>query len=137
MTTQERVDPGRIAAVGCCFGAVSSWSWRARGRMSKRSSGFHPGLSSPRPHDSRNIAGQVLMCIGADDPIVPLEARAGFEQEMRDHGVDWQMNVYRGAKHRFTDPYAAAAGAPALEYNERVAARSWRAMLDLFAEALS
>ncbi len=47
------------------------------------------------------------------------------------------MNVYGGAKHRFTDPDAGAAGAPALEYNEQAAERSWRAMIDLFAEVLA
>ena len=99
--------------------------------------GFHPGLTSSRPQDSGNIAGRVLMCVGADDPIVPIEQRAAFEAEMRDGGVDWQMNVYGGAKHRFTDPQAAAAGAPAREYNEQAAERSWRAMIDLFNEVLA
>ena len=54
---------------------------------------------------------------------------------MRDGGV-WQMNVYGGAKHRFTDPQAGAAGVPALEYNEQAAERSWRADDDLFNEVL-
>lgn len=137
LLAQERVDAGRIAAVGYCFGAVVVMELARTGADLKAVVGFHPGLSSPRPQDSRNIAGQVLMCVGADDPIVPLEERAAFEREMREHGVDWQLNVYSGAKHRFTDPNAAAAGTPALEYNERAAERSWRAMLDLFGEALS
>ena len=34
------------------------------------------------------------MLIGADDPLVPPEARLAFEREMRDAKVDWQMNVY-------------------------------------------
>jgi len=48
--------------------------------------GFHPGLTSSRPQDSSNIVGQVLMCVGADDPIVPIEQRAAFEQELREAG---------------------------------------------------
>jgi hypothetical protein len=56
---------------------------------------------------------------------------------MRTAGVDWQMNLYGGAKHRFTDPNAAAGGVPGLEYNHRAAERSRRAMLDLFEEALA
>jgi len=134
---QERVDPARIAVVGYCFGAVVVLELARTGADVKAVVGFHPGLTSARPQDSANIAGQVLMCVGAEDPIVALEQRAVFEQEMRDYGVDWQMNVYSHAKHRFTDPNAAAARSPALEYNERAAERSWRAMLDLFKEALS
>jgi dienelactone hydrolase len=99
--------------------------------------GLHPGLASPRPADSRHIVGRVLMCVGADDPLAPLEDRVAFEAEMRAAGVDWEMNLYGGVKHRFTDPNAAAAGIPALEYNEQAAERSWRAMLDLFEETLS
>jgi dienelactone hydrolase len=74
--------------------------------------------------------------VGADDPLVPIDERASFQDEMRAAGVDWQMHLYGGAKHRFTDPNAAAAGVPGLEYNQPAAERSWRAMLDLFEETL-
>jgi hypothetical protein len=36
------------------------------------------------------------MCVGADDPIVPLAQRVAFEEEMRSAAVDWQMIVYGG-----------------------------------------
>lgn len=99
--------------------------------------GFHPGLTSSRPEDSRNVVGRVLMCVGADDPLVPIGDRVKFEEEMRAAGVDWQMHRYGGAQHRFTDPGAAAAGVPGLAYNPVAAERSWRAMLDLFEETLA
>jgi dienelactone hydrolase len=137
LLAQARVDPSRIAAVGYCYGAVVVMELARTGADIKAVVGFHPGLTSARPQDSGNIVGQVLMCVGADDPIVPIEQRAAFEQEMRDGGVQWQMNVYGGAKHRFTDPNAGAAGAPALEYNQPAAERSWRAMVDLFTHALA
>jgi dienelactone hydrolase len=134
---QERVDGTRIAAVGYCFGAVVVMELARTGADLKAIVGFHPGLTSSRPKDSPNIVGRVLMCVGADDPLVPIGDRVRFEEEMRDAGVDWQMNLYGGAKHRFTDPNAAAAGVPGLEYNRGAAERSWRAMLDLFEETLA
>lgn len=137
LLAQERVDRMRIAAVGYCYGAVVAMELARTGADIRAVVGFHPGLTSARPQDSACIVGQVLMCVGAEDPIVPAEQRASFEQEMRRAGVDWQMNVYSGAKHRFTDPQAGAAGAPALEYNEVAAERSWRAMTDLFDEVLA
>jgi dienelactone hydrolase len=133
---QERVDPTRVAAVGYCFGAVVVMELARTGADIKAVVGFHPGLTSSRPEDSRNIVGRVLMCVGADDPLVPIEERARFQDEMRAAGVEWQMNLYGGAKHRFTDPNAAAAGVPGLEYNQSAAKRSWRAMRDLFEETL-
>ena len=73
------------------------------------------------------------MCIGADDPIIPPEQRAAFEVEMRTAGVDWQMHLYGGAVHSFTNPDADGS-VPAIRYDEHADARSWQAMLDLFAE---
>ena len=134
---QERVDPTRVATVGYCFGVVVAMELARTGADIKAVVGFHPGLASPRPEDSRNVVGRVLMCVGADDPLAPLEARVAFEAEMRAAGVDWEMNLYGGVKHRFTDPNAAAAGIAALEYNQLAAERSWRAMLDLFDETLT
>jgi dienelactone hydrolase len=134
---QKRVDHTRIAAVGYCFGAVVVMELARTGADIKATVGFHPGLTSSRPEDSRNIVGRVLMCVGADDPLVPIGDRVSFEEEMRAAGVDWQMHLYGGAKHRFTDPDAAAAGVPGLEYNPLAAARSWQAMLELFEETLA
>lgn len=132
LLAQERVDATRVVALGYCFGAVVMMELARTGADVRAVVGFHPGLTSSRPQDSRNIVGQVLMCVGADDPLVPIEHRLAFEDEMRAAGVDWQMNVYGGARHRFTDPDAAKAGAPALAYNRPAAERSWRAMIDLF-----
>ena len=134
---QDRVDAARIAAVGYCFGAVVVMELARTGADIRSVVGFHPGLTSPRPEDSRNIIGTVLMCVGADDPLVPVEQRATFEEEMRSAGVDWQINVYGDAKHRFTDPNASAAGVPGLEYNRQAAERSWRAAVELLNETLA
>jgi dienelactone hydrolase len=135
LLTQERVDHSKIAAIGYCFGGVVVMELARTGADIKAVVGFHPGLTSTQPEDSRNIVGRVLMCVGADDPLVTLEQRDAFETEMRAAGVDWQLNVYGGAKHRFTDPNAAAAGNPALQYNPLAAERSWRAMLDHLRES--
>ena len=74
------------------------------------------------------------MCIGADDPLIPPEQRADFEDEMRAGDVDWRMNLYGGAVHSFTNPLADGAEMPAIKYDERADRRSWEAMLDLFRE---
>jgi dienelactone hydrolase len=132
---QSRVDPARVAAVGYCFGGSLVLDLARTGADLKAVVGFHPGLYDRRD-DSAAIVGAVLVCVGADDPIIPVEDRLAFEAEMRAAGVDWRMNVYGGAKHSFTNPHADALGVEALAYHEPSDRRSWQAMLDLFAEAL-
>jgi len=73
------------------------------------------------------------VCIGADDPVIPPDQRQAFEEEMRAAGVDWQMHLYGGAVHSFTNPTADGTN-PAIRYDRRAAERSWLAMQNLFAE---
>ncbi|MDH4074797.1 MAG: dienelactone hydrolase family protein, partial [Acidimicrobiia bacterium] len=87
-----------------------------------------------RPDDASAITGKVLVCIGAEDPLIPPQQRMDFEAEMRAGGVDWRMNLYGGAAHSFTNPDAGALGVPGIEYHELTNQRSWEAMLDLFRE---
>ena len=99
--------------------------------------GFHPGLNILRPGDSRHIRGKVLMCVGADDPVVPLQERIAFEEEMRTAGVDWRVIVYGGVQHSFTNPNADSLGRAGLKFDSSATQRSWRSMIDLFAEVFS
>ena len=108
-------------------------SWRAAGPTSRAVVGFHSGLVTRRPEDAANIKAAVLVCIGADDPLIPPDQRVAFEEEMRVGGVDWRMNLYGGAVHSFTNP-AADGTRPGIKYEAKADARSWRAMLDFFHE---
>jgi dienelactone hydrolase len=113
LLAQPRTDASKVAAVGYCFGGTLVLELARTGADVKAIVGFHPGLTTARPEDSANIAGTVLVCVGADDPLVPVEQRLAFEAEMRAAGVDWRMNLYGGAQHSFTHPRAHAAGSPA------------------------
>jgi len=137
LLARDEVDPNRVGALGYCFGSAVVMELARTGADLKAVVGFHPGLWSPRPEESRYIKGRVLMCVGADDPLATESDRASFESEMRAAGIDWQLNLYGGAKHRFTDPDAAAANNPALESNPRAAERSWQAMLNIFRQTIS
>jgi dienelactone hydrolase len=137
LTAQEGVDTGRLAAIGFCFGGTMSLELARDGAPLRVVVGFHPGLMSVRPEDSANIVASVLMCCGADDPIIPIEARNTFENEMRTANVaDWHVEVYGGVGHSFTNPAIDARGFPGFAYNERADRRSWQSMLQLFKERL-
>jgi len=132
-----RADPSRVAAVGYCFGGALVLELGRGGADVQAIVGFHPRLATRRPQDAVNIRGKVLVLVGTEDPFVSRQERLVFEDEMRAGGVDWQMNVYGGAKHSFTRPGVEQLGRdPGNEYDKLTDQRSWQAMLNLFDEVL-
>lgn len=136
LLSQPRVQPGRIAAVGYCFGGTMVLELARDGADLKAVIGVHPGLTPSRPQDSANIRGTVMICIGADDPIVPLNDRIAFEEEMRTAGIDWQMHVLGNAGHSFAHPRIDDLAIPGLSYDPRADRRAWRAVVGLLAEVV-
>jgi dienelactone hydrolase len=130
-------DPDRVAAIGYCYGATLALELGRAGADLKAIVGFHPGLRTIRPADAANIRGRVLMFVGADDPIIPVEHRIEFEQEMRDGNVDWQLHLYGGVMHSFTHPLASQAGVPGIAYDEAAATHAWSAMGALLRDAFA
>jgi dienelactone hydrolase len=128
------VDAGKLAAVGYCYGGAAVLELARSGADLACTVGFHSLLETKRPEDVRQIRGKVLVCIGADDPMVPPEQRLAFEHEMRAGKVDWRMYLFGNAVHGFANPNADRAKNPALAYDRLADERSFRAMCDLFDE---
>jgi dienelactone hydrolase len=139
LCARSEVDAARIAAIGYCFGGTMALELARSGADVRAIVGFHSGLGTRAPKaDARSIKGRVLVCIGADDPLIPSDQRAAFEQEMREGGVDWQMHLYGNTVHSFTNPEADKRNMPdRIRYNAASDARSWAAMQALFAETLA
>jgi dienelactone hydrolase len=136
LVAQPDVDASRVAAIGYCFGGQLVLELARSGAEIAATVAFHATLSADGDDDAKNIRGKVLACIGADDPLVPVDQRLAFEKEMRAGAVDWRLYVYGGAKHGFANPNAASTGSPALAYDARTHARSWNEMRALFAETI-
>lgn len=136
LLAQDRVDPARVAAIGYCFGGTMALELARGGADLAAVVGFHSGLGTGRPARAGEVKAAVLVCIGADDPMIPAEQRLEFEQEMRAAEVDWRMNIYGGAVHSFTNPKADLSGFPGVAYHQPTDERSWAAMLDFFDERL-
>ena len=134
LMSHELTDPKRIAAIGYCFGGTTVLELARSGAEIAGVVSFHGGLGSPTPGDARNTKARVLVLHGADDPTVPPKEVAGFEDEMRQGGVDWQLVAYGGAVHSFTDWNAGNDNSKGAAYNERADRRSWEAMQQFFAE---
>ncbi len=134
LLARPEVDPARVAATGYCFGGTFALELARSGAPLACVCGFHCGLSTTRPEDARNITGKILVCIGADDPLIPPEQRLAFEAEMRAAKLDWRLYLYGNAVHGFANPEAGRLGNPAVNYHAPTDQRSWRAMRDLFDE---
>ena len=138
LVARPEVDPARIAAIGFCFGGTMALELARGGADVKAVVGFHSGLGTAAPKtDAKAIKGRVLVCIGGDDPMIPGDQRLAFEAEMRDAGVDWQVNVYGNTVHSFTNQSAAKGNRPeAIRYSPEADKRSWQAMRHVFADTL-
>ncbi|HWZ39267.1 MAG TPA: dienelactone hydrolase family protein [Bradyrhizobium sp.] len=132
----EIVDPARMAAIGYCFGGTTALELARSGAPLRAVVTFHGGLASPRPADNSNIKAKLLICHGAADKLVPLTQLAGFADAMAATNVDWQVQIYGGAEHGFTNPEADDPEIPDHAYHAAADARSWAAMLSLFEEVL-
>ncbi len=123
-----RVDTSRIAAIGYCFGGMTVLEMARSGADLKGVVSFHGDLNTPNPEDAKNIKGKVLVLHGAEDPYVPAKDVQALEDEMRGAKVDWQVVLYGGAVHSFTNPSAGNDPSKGAAYNESADKRSWQAM---------
>ena len=135
LAAHRGVDPGRLAAIGYCLGGAAAIELGRDGAALAGIVGFHAGfIDSPPAEDDRRIAGRLLLCHGAEDPIVTTDQREAFLARMTTAGVDWQLHLYGGVGHSFTNPDIDAWNIPGFAYDATADARAWAAMLDLFAE---
>jgi dienelactone hydrolase len=100
-----QVDAAKIAAMGYCFGGLCVLELARSGADVRGVISIH-GLFVPGNMANEKIMAKVLCLHGHDDPMVPPEQVLAFEKEMTEAGVDWQVHVYGGTMHAFTNPVA-------------------------------
>lgn len=122
-------DKDRLCAVGYCFGGSGVLELARSGAPLRGTVCFH-GELTPSIHDPKGIGGKILVLTGASDPFIPLQQRTDFEAEMQAAGAQWEMIVYGGAKHGFTNPEADLAGMPGMAYDTAADRRSWQSMMN-------
>lgn len=122
-----------IAAIGYCFGGFVVLSMAQEGVDLRAVASFHGAFPAEKPAPG-SIKAKILICHGADDPLIKPEQIVQYQENLRSAGADWQFISYGGAKHSFTNPAADKVGMPAIGYNPAADRRSWQAMLSLFNE---
>jgi dienelactone hydrolase len=53
---------------------------------------------------AKNIKGRVLILHGAEDPVAPLPEVVALVEQLRAAKVNWQLELYSGTTHAFTNP---------------------------------
>jgi len=133
LSARPEVETSKIAAIGYCFGGTTALELAFSGAPIVAAVGFHSGLPPVTADDAKRTRAKILVCLGADDPWVPPEQRARFEADLKGTGVQWQIQLYGGVVHSFTNPRSDRLKDPKVaRYDEAANQASWMAMLHLF-----
>lgn len=124
----DLVDSRQLAAIGFCFGGTTVMELAYSGADIKGAVSFHGSLPIPSLGDIDRIKAGILVLHGYDDPFVSSERIALFQKSMKEARADWQLVVYGGAKHGFTNPDADKVHIDGIAYNEKAAFRAWNLM---------
>lgn len=131
----QRTDTGRVAAIGYCFGGTGVLELARAGTKLSGVVSFHGGLAAGEGMEAKsgNIPAKVLCLHGAIDPHVPPAEVEAFGKEMTAAGADWQLMMYGGAVHGFTQKMAGDDISKGAAYNAKADERSWENMQQFFA----
>jgi dienelactone hydrolase len=129
-----QTDPEKIAAIGYCFGGTGVLELARAGAKINGIVSFHGSLATPTPDDAKQIACEVLVLHGADDPFVPPAEVEAFHREMKAAEVNYEFVAYAGAVHAFTQKMAGDDPSKGAAYQAEADAKSWEAMKVFFAK---
>jgi dienelactone hydrolase len=101
---------GRRAAVGFCFGGGNVLELARDGAELAAAVSIHGDLKTVLAAKKGAITAHLLVTHGAPDPVAPKEQRDAFESEMDAAGAKWQMHVFSGILHAYTDQGADVPG---------------------------
>ena len=136
LSSLPQVDAARLGAIGFCFGGTSVLELARGGADLRCVVSFHGVLTTAAPAPAGAIKARILVCTGAEDPLVPDDQVTKFEDEMRAAKVaDWQVMGFGNTLHGFTNPEADGSIMASALYNESADRRSWAAMKSLFEES--
>jgi dienelactone hydrolase len=121
-----------VSAVGFCFGGGNVLELARTGARVNATVCLHGDLTTTAlPAAPGSIKSALLVLHGSADPAADKSQRDAFEAEMDAAKAKWQMLVFGGLLHSFSEAEANMPGVA--EYNEPAARQSYR-MLEQFVQ---
>lgn len=135
LKANPHVDGDKISAIGYCFGGSVALTMANSGADLDAVAAFHSGIELPIM-PGENLKAKILVCNGADDPMITPESVEAFKAALDSAGADYKYISYEGAKHAFTNKGATELGEKfeiPLEYQEKADQESWEELKALLA----
>lgn len=124
-----RVDTGKIAIIGYCFGGMTAIDTVRAGFGVKGAVSIHGGFKTANPALKGIAKGKILVLHGDADKASPLSDLEAMKEEMKKAGIDVKVVLYPGVDHAFTVP-----GSP--RYDEKADKASWKEMVPFLKQVL-
>ena len=109
----REVDSKRCGAIGFCFGGLCVYELLCSGAKIDAAISFHGVFADEFDSHHAKLApiaagvkGQLLLLHGDLDPMVSQEDLARLRRNLTEKEVDWQLHIFGGAMHAFTNPMA-------------------------------
>lgn len=128
------VDASRVGAIGYCMGGGMALGLARAGEDLKAVAAFH-GLSVGDAKKG-TVKAAMLLLEGGADPMITAADIDSFKKEMDAAGATYEVVVYPGVKHGYTNPVADSWKLDGAAYDADAAKRSWDAMLAFFKQKL-
>ena len=100
---RRRIINQHRGAIGFCFGGGNVLELARDGGDLHGVVSIHGDLKTAAPAAKGAVKASLLVLHGVPDPVVPKEHRDAFESEMDAAGAKWEMVLFSGILHAYTD----------------------------------
>lgn len=128
------VDPGKISAIGYCWGGGVVLDMARKGADLGAVVAFHGVLDTRTPAQKGSVKARVLVLSGDEDTFAKPDTVEALRREMQSAGANFKIVLYPGVKHAFTQPYAQQLKSDNLKYDPEIDRQSWAELLKLLSE---
>jgi dienelactone hydrolase len=133
--TKRNLIDNRRAAVGFCFGGGNVLELARDGADIAAAVSIHGDLKTAQAAKKGAVRAKLLVAHGAPDPVAPKADRDAFESEMDAAGAKWEMLIFSGILHAYTDQGSDVPGVAA--WDEPAARQTYAATNQFIADAFA
>jgi dienelactone hydrolase len=108
LTKNPLVDATKVALIGYCFGGAVGVEFGSTGAPLAANVAIHGSFRERDPDWAKNVKGMYLILHGAEDMGYPLTVVNGVINDLRAAKVPFEVEVYSGTGHGFSNPKGAA-----------------------------